>query len=179
MDKLDSQILRELQHNFPLSENPYEVIADRLQIPKEQLWDRVRAMLDNGVIRRMGASFDSSKLGFCSTLAAVSVSPELVNRASEIISRFHEVTHSYLRGGPILQGPHFAERPQNGNPQKDGKMGTRNDAYNIWFTLIAADNDRIESILDQIRESLCLKKSDVLNLPVKRLFKLDARFHTP
>jgi DNA-binding Lrp family transcriptional regulator len=165
MDKLDSQILRELQHNFPLSENPYEVIADRLQIPKEQLWSRVRAMLDNGVIRRMGASFDSNKLGFCSTLAAVSVGPELVDRASEIISRFHEVTHSYLRGDPILQ--------------KDRKMGTRNDAYNIWFTLIAVDNDRIESILEQIRESLCLEKSDVLNLPMKRLFKLDARFHTP
>jgi DNA-binding Lrp family transcriptional regulator len=179
MDKLDSQILRELQHDFPLSENPYEVIADRLQIPKEQLWHRVRAMLDNGVIRRIGVSFDSQKLGFCSTLAAVSVGPELVDRASEIISRFHEVTHSYLRGDPISQGPYFAERPQNGNRPEDRKTGTRDDVYNIWFTLIAADNDRIESILEQIRESLCLGRSDVLNLPVKRLFKLDARFHTP
>jgi DNA-binding Lrp family transcriptional regulator len=149
MDKLDSQILRELQDNFPLSEKPYEVIANRLQIPKEELWDRVRLMLDKGIIRRIGASFDSNKLGFCSTLAAVSVDPELVDRASEIIGRFYEVTHSYLR----------------------------NDPYNIWFTLIAIDNDRIENILEQIRVSLCLEKSKVLNLPMKRLFKLDARFH--
>jgi DNA-binding Lrp family transcriptional regulator len=149
MDKIDSRILRELQDNFPLSEKPYEVIADRLQIPKEELWDRVRLMLDKGIIRRIGASFDSNKLGFCSTLAAVSVGPELVDRASEVIGRFYEVTHSYLR----------------------------NDFYNIWFTLIAIDNDRIENILEQIRESLCLEKSKVLNLPMKRLFKLNARFH--
>jgi len=150
MDKVDSRILRELQDNFPLSEKPYEVIANRLQIPKEELWDRVQLMLDKGIIRRIGASFDSNKLGFCSTLAAVSVDPELIDRASEVIGRFYEVTHSYLR----------------------------NDVYNIWFTLIAIDNDRIENILEQIRESLFLEKSKVLNLPMKRLFKLDARFHT-
>ena len=107
-------------------------------------------MLDKGIIRRIGVSFDSNKLGFCSTLAAVSVDPELIDRASEVIGRFYEVTHSYLR----------------------------NDVYNIWFTLIAIDNDRIENILEQIRESLFLEKSKVLNLPMKRLFKLDARFHT-
>jgi DNA-binding Lrp family transcriptional regulator len=148
MDKINSQILQELQYNFPLSEKPYEVIADRLQIPKEELWDRVQAMLDKGIIRRMGASFDSNKLGFCSTLAAVSVDPLLVDKASEIIGQFYEVTHSYLR----------------------------NNVYNIWFTLIATDNNKIENILEQIRKSLCLEKSKALNLPMKRVFKLDARF---
>jgi len=148
MDTINSQILRELQYDFPLIEKPYEVIADKLQIPTEELWDRVQAMLDKGIIRRMGASFDSSKLGFHSTLAAVSIDPKLIDNASEIIGQFYEVTHSYLR----------------------------NDVYNIWFTLIAADNNRIENILEQIRKSLCLEKSKVLNLPIKRLFKLDARF---
>ena len=148
MDKIDSQILQELQYNFPLSESPYEVIAERLKISKEEIWNRTQIMLDNGVIRRMGASFDSNKLGFRSTLAAVSVAPEMVDRASEIIGRFYEVTHSYLR----------------------------NDVFNIWFTLIAIDDNRIEEILEQIRKSLFLDRSKVLNLPMKRLFKLDARF---
>jgi DNA-binding Lrp family transcriptional regulator len=148
MDKTDSQILQELQYNFPLSERPYEVIADRLKIPKEEIWNRVQIMFDKGVIRRIGASFDSNKLGFSSTLVAVSVAPELVDRAAEIIGQFYEVTHSYLR----------------------------DDVYNIWFTIIAVDNNRIKNILEQIRESLNLEKSKVLNLPMKRLFKLDARF---
>ena len=148
MDNIDSQILHELQYNFPLSERPYEVIAARLKLSKEDIWNRIQIMLDEGVIRRMGASFDSNKLGFHSTLAAVSVDAELVDRAADIIGQFHEVTHSYLR----------------------------NDAFNIWFTLIAVDNNKIENILEQIRKSLCLERSKILNLPMKRLFKLDARF---
>lgn len=149
MDNIDSQILHELQYNFPLSERPYEVIAGRLKISKEDIWNRIQMMLDEGVIRRMGASFDSNKLGFRSTLAAVSVDAELVGRAANIIGQFHEVTHSYLR----------------------------KDVFNIWFTLIAVDNNRIENILEQIRKSLCIERSKILNLPMKRLFKLDARFH--
>jgi DNA-binding Lrp family transcriptional regulator len=149
MDKTDSQILQELQNNFPLCERPYEVIAERLQIPIDDLWNRIERLLEEGVIRRMGASFDSKKLGFAGTLAAVRIKPELVERASEVIGRFSEVTHSYLR----------------------------KDEFNIWFTIIAADQKKIAEILEHIRTELSLDKSDVLNLPAKRLFKLDARFH--
>jgi len=106
-------------------------------------------MLADKVIRRIGASIDSYKFGFCSTLAAVSVPPAAVERAAEIIGRFHEVTHSYLRS----------------------------DDFNIWFTIIAPDNSRIDDILNQIRCSLSLEDSQVLNLPLKRMFKLDARFN--
>ena len=151
MDELDSRILHQLQHDFPLCENPYEIIADRLNIPGDELWSGVQRMLDDGVIRRMGASFDSKKLGFSSTLAAVRVEPSLVERAAEVINTFPEVTHNYLR----------------------------NDIFNIWFTMIAADEARIERVLEEIRESLSLERSAVLNLPVRRLFKLDARFDAP
>ena len=149
MDEIDNRILRELQHDFPLSERPYEVVAERLEISIEQLWSRIEQMLDEGVIRRMGASFDSNKLGFSSTLAAVSVEPELVDRAAKVIGQFPEVTHNYLR----------------------------EDVFNIWFTMIAVDEKRIEDVLEEIRTTLSLEKSAVLNLPVKRLFKLDARFN--
>ncbi len=148
MDKMDGRILRELQDDFPLEEHPYKIIAERLQISEEQLWGRIRRLLDDGVIRRIGASLDSNQFGFRSTLAAVRVKPEHVERAAEIIGTFPEVTHSYLR----------------------------KDEFNIWFTIIAADDQAIESLLEHVRTSLSLEKSAVLNLPMKRLFKLDARF---
>lgn len=148
MDKTDSKILQELQDNFPLCENPYQILADRLQMQTDELISRIQRLLDDGVIRRMGASFDSKRIGFSSTLAAVIVKSELVEHAAEIIGRYHEVTHSYLR----------------------------KDTFNIWFTIIAPDEKKIAEILEQIRTELSLEKSDVLNLPVKRLFKLDARF---
>jgi len=148
MDELDWRILQALQNDFPLSARPYEIIARKLQIPCEQLWNRVQRLITKGVIRRIGVSLDSRKLGFHSTLAAVSVKPELVDKATEIIGRFPEVTHSYLR----------------------------KDDFNIWFTIIAADEERLVEILKEIRTVLSIDTSDILNLPVKRLFKLDARF---
>jgi DNA-binding Lrp family transcriptional regulator len=148
MDKLDCQILETLQNDFPLSQEPYEIIARKLQIPSAQLWERVQALIAEGVIRRIGASLDSRKLGCCSTLAAISIGKDKIDHAAEIIDRFPEVTHSYLR----------------------------NDKFNIWFTIIAPDNKKIEQILEQICTSLSLDNSQILNLPMKRLFKLDARF---
>ena len=148
MEEIDIQILHELQDNFPLKEKPYGLIAEKLQISEEQLWGGIQKLLDGGVIRRIGASINSNKFGFSSTLAAVSVKSDQVEHASEVIGRFPEVTHSYLR----------------------------KDVFNIWFTIIAVNEKKIESILDQIRIDLSLEKSEVLNLPMKRLFKLDARF---
>ncbi|MBN2181933.1 MAG: Lrp/AsnC family transcriptional regulator [Sedimentisphaerales bacterium] len=149
MDKTDSQILRELQDNFPLCERPYEIIAEKLHISNEELWKRIRRLIDDGVIRRIGASLDSRQFGFCSTLAAIKVRPEQIGQACEIIEKFSEITHSYLR----------------------------KDEFNIWFTIIASDQKKIKDILEHIRTSLSLEKSEILNLPAKRLFKLDARFH--
>jgi len=148
MDKLDHRILKKLQDEFPLSTKPYDILAGKLQITSEQLWNRVQGMLQNGLIRRMGASLDSSKLGFSGTLAAVSIPADRVEQAARIIGELPEVTHSYLR----------------------------NDEFNIWFTIIAPDDDRVNCVLDHIRSGLCLKQSQILNLPAKRLFKLDGRF---
>lgn len=145
---MNHRILDALQYDFPLSERPYDVLASRLGLDADLVWRRVELMLEEGIIRRLGASIDSRKLGFCSTLAAVRVAPDDVDRAAEVIGRYREVTHSYLR----------------------------DHEFNIWFTVIAVDIARIEAILDEIRRDLSLNESDVLNLPMKRMFKLDARF---
>lgn len=151
MDQLDRRILRAMQYDFPLSENPYKTIADNLHITRDQLWQRLNRLLDAGLIRRIGASIDSRKFGFHSTLAAVKIETGLIDHAAEIIGRFPEITHSYLR----------------------------KDAFNIWFTIIAADKQRIDSILEQIRLALSLENSQILNLPSVATFKLNARFNVP
>ena len=149
MDKVDSQVLKALQNEFPLSERPYETIASKLDIQCSELWKRIEKLVDEGTIRRLGASLNSHKLGFCSTLAAINVQANLVERATEVIDQFPEITHSYLR----------------------------KDHFNIWFTVIASDNERIEQVLEQISSSLSLESAQLINLPVKKLFKLDARFN--
>lgn len=150
MVKIDIQILQELQDNFPISEKPYRIIAGGLQI-SEEVWDSNQKLLDEGVIRRIGARINSSKFSFSSTLAAaVSVKPDQLEHVSEIIGRFPEATHSYLR----------------------------KDVFNIWCTIIAVDEKRIESILDQIRIDLYhLKRQNYSICLYKAIIKLDACFH--
>jgi DNA-binding Lrp family transcriptional regulator len=148
MDALDRKIIHVLQYEFPIEERPFDTLASRLGIGVDAFLDRVQSLLDRGVIRRLGTSFDSQKLGFRSTLAAVRVEATQVDPAAEVIGRHPEVTHSYLR----------------------------DHAFNIWFTIIAPTAERIEEILQDIGDDLGLADADVLNLPMTRVFKLDARF---
>ncbi|MBW8016083.1 MAG: Lrp/AsnC family transcriptional regulator [Planctomycetes bacterium] len=148
MDKLDRQIITELQMDFPISPDPYGIIADRLGIDTDILLDRVQALIGSGTIRRIGISVDSRKMGYSSTLAAVRVAPDSVESACEIIETYPEITHSYLRA----------------------------DEFNIWFTVIAISQQRVHEVLEELRVKLNIELSDVLDLPVKQLFKLDARF---
>jgi len=149
MNELDYRILEVLQSEFPLCERPYEEVSKKLKIPCEQLMVRIESLITDGVIRRMGASLDSRKLGYCSTLAAISVDDSVVERASEIIEGYPEITHSYLRS----------------------------DRFNIWFTIIASSNERIEHIIEEIQLALSLESSQMINLPMKHLFKLNASFN--
>jgi DNA-binding Lrp family transcriptional regulator len=148
MDDLDRRIIRELQGNFPLEIHPYEIMAENLGMSTDQLWQRVLALAESGVIRRMGFSIDSRKIGYSSTLAAVKVTQDRVGEASELIASYPQITHSYLR----------------------------EDIYNIWFTVIAESRDAVLAILEDIRQKLKLSEEDVMDLPVEKLYKLDARF---
>ena len=148
MDDLDRRIIKELQGNFPLETNPYEILADSLAIDVDELWKRVVNLVESGFIRRIGFSIDSRKMGYSSTLAAIRVSPERIDKACELIDDYPQITHSYLR----------------------------EDAFNIWFTVIAEDQNQISWILDKIKSELALSEQDVMDLPVEKLFKLDARF---
>ncbi|MFC1653123.1 Lrp/AsnC family transcriptional regulator [Planctomycetota bacterium] len=148
MDQLDKQILDVLQMDFPLAPRPYAVIAERLNLTEEAVWQRVQDLMSQGIIRRLGASLDSRKLGYQSTLVGIRVPAPVFEQAVQMLDAYPEVTHCYQR--------------QN--------------EYNIWFTLIAPSQERIAEILAEIQQALALTEQDILNAPVERLFKLDARF---
>ena len=148
MDELDRKIIDELQRDFPIAEEPYEIIAKRTGISVDEFMDRVEALTGDGVIRRIGVSLDSRRFGCSSTLAAIRVPQSDIDKACEVIDSLPEVTHSYLRG----------------------------DEFNIWFTIIAPSEERLKQTIEHIRTTLNLAESDVLDLPVMKLFKLDARF---
>ena len=146
LDQTDRKILQVIQSDFPLVERPYLQIAETVGITEREVIERIGRMQEEGVIRRLGGLFDSRKLGYTGTLCAMQVPPEDIERVAEIVNQYHGVTHNYLR----------------------------NHHYNLWFTLLAESEARLNNILNEIGNRTGI--TDILNLPAVNVFKVRVNF---
>jgi DNA-binding Lrp family transcriptional regulator len=146
MDELDKRLLNTVQADFPISPRPYRVLGERLDITEEEALSRTRTLVESGIIRRIGPSFDSRKLGHVSTLVAAKVPGERLREVADIVSSFPQVTHNY----------------------------GRNHEYNLWFTLICRDAAEMERVVSEIRARAGV--SDMRVLPAERMFKVRVSF---
>lgn len=143
LDSLDKAILNEIQSHFPIVSRPYAEVGDRVGAPEAEVMRRVQAMMESGVIRRIGANFTSRKLGYTSTLCAAHVPEERLAHFVEVVNRYPGVTHNYLR----------------------------RHHFNVWFTLIAESVERLDQILAEISaasgvEVLSLPAQEVFKIKV-------------
>jgi len=81
LDATDKKLVTMIQADFPITDRPFAAIGKKLGISEEEVIRRIQAIMDSGEIRRLGASFDSRKLGYTSTLCAVHVPPEKLKAA--------------------------------------------------------------------------------------------------
>lgn len=124
LDNTDKKILDIIQTNFPLSPRPYKVIGDEAGISEQEALEKVLNLKKQGIIRRLGANFQSKKLGFRSTLCAAKVPQDKLEMFIDTVNAQKGVTHNYLR----------------------------NHAYNVWFTLIGPSWDSVCQTLADITE---------------------------
>jgi len=146
MDEKDKKILNILQKEFPLTEQPFSIVAKKCGISEEEVLARVQKMKNDGIIRRIGAVFDSAKLGRVSTLCAARVSEDKIELFVKTVNANKNVTHNYRR----------------------------DDEYNIWFTVSAASAKELESFLDNVKEKTGV--TDILDMRAVRTFKINASF---
>lgn len=148
MDEKDRLLLYYTQQNFPIESRPFLVLANKLNITEEEVISRIMKLKEKKYIRKIGAMFDSKKLGYSSTLCAMKVPVERVNEVADIINRYDGVTHNYLR----------------------------EHSYNMWFTLIATSKERLQEILKEIREETEIDV--MMNLPAVKNLKIKVVFNT-
>lgn len=129
VDNLDKELLTLIQSDFPISSRPYLDLALHLGITEEEVISRLRKMRDEGLIRRIGAIFDSRALGYTSTLCAMAIPEERLAETAQIINSYPGVTHNY----------------------------TRKHHYNLWFTLIAPKPEILQQIIDEIEKKTGFK----------------------
>ncbi len=122
MDRADRRILDIIQTEFPLVSRPYAAIGEQVGLTEAEVLARVRTMQGLGIIRRIGANFQSRKLGWKSTLCAAAVPEHMLQEFVEVVNSYPGVTHNYLR----------------------------QHEYNVWFTLIRPSWEDIERELQEI-----------------------------
>mgnify|MGYP001772591511 CR=1 FL=1 len=93
MDKLDVDLLMELQYRYPLVPEPYKEIAERLKTTEEDVLRRIIKL--QGVIKRIGAYVSFRAVGKTSALVAARVDD--VNRVLESLRSDDDVSHCYER----------------------------------------------------------------------------------
>ena len=142
MDEKDHEILQILQNGFPLVSEPYKYIGDKLWIDEHAVISRIVRLLQNGVIRYVGPFFNSRKLGYKGCLAAINVPEDRIDEIANVINRFDEVTHNYLREG----------------------------TPNMWFTLITKSNEQQQQILNRIKKETGI--DEILVFSSKKYFKV-------
>jgi len=90
--------LMELQYRFPLVEDPYAVVAERVGVSEGELLEALKRLKGEGILKRVGFYFNPRSVGRVAALIAFETGD--VERVAEHVSRVLEVTHSYERSHP-------------------------------------------------------------------------------
>ena len=139
-------VLTQVQHALPLCERPYASLGEACGLSEGEAYCVVESLRSEGIVRRIGASFESSRLGYASTLVALAVASDEIERVAALVGEYAGVTHSY----------------------------ERDNRYNLWFTFIARGVLERDAELKRIVAATGC--DDCLVLPARRLFKINVAF---
>ena len=147
MDSIDKIILNEIQSSFPVTPRPYYYLGLRINCPEDEILTRIKKLINDGIIRRIGGNFDSKRLGFSTTLCAAKVPDDKLDEFIAEVNKYPEVTHNYLR----------------------------DHEYNIWFTFIAKDVTIIKNHIKGIIKNTGVE--EIIDLPALKAYKILVDFN--
>ena len=116
LDEVDRAIINRLQRGFAVCERPYLEAAGELGIAEDDLIERLRRLLDDGVLTRFGPLYQIERAGGAFVLAAMQVPARDLERVIALVNALPEVAHNYLR----------------------------EHRFNLWFVLAAVSQAQID-----------------------------------
>lgn len=151
LNHLDKLILNAIQSGFPVEARPYRALAEKLSenglsLSETDVWQRVKALRDNGFIRRLGAIFNAGTIGYRSTLCAAKVPDDKLEKFGALVNQASQVTHNYLRS----------------------------DDLNVWFTFSSNRAEALDEFLTKLKIESGVDEIHVLE--AEQLFKIKVDF---
>lgn len=120
---LEQCLLNDFQHDFPLTSQPFNEIAERLDVEPGLVIETFERLQSCGAISRVGPVIKPNSIGF-SILAALKVPNDQLIETANMINVYPEVNHNY----------------------------EREHQFNLWFVITAKDKNRLDFILDDIEQ---------------------------
>ena len=124
IEDMDNEILNEIQWTFPLVIRPFDAIAEKFNISSEEVKSRLTQMKRKGVLRQLSAIFDTRKLGYTSSLVAMEIEGDRLDKVAQQINKHPGVSHNY----------------------------EREHEFNLWFTLAVPPGSDLKLSLIHISE---------------------------
>jgi chlorite dismutase/DNA-binding Lrp family transcriptional regulator/nitrite reductase/ring-hydroxylating ferredoxin subunit len=153
LDAIDKKLLNLVQWSFPLTERPFQALADAINadlsaangggpLTEAEVMARVERLRQRTIIRQLSAIFDTRKLGYISSLVAAHVAPEHLDEAALIVNEHPGVSHNYQR----------------------------DNHFNLWFTLAVPPAEDLDAVLAALMQRAGV--AAYRKLPNLRMYKI-------
>lgn len=163
LTRADAALLKRLHGGFPLVDRPFAAVGAELGLAEDEVIERLRGLLSQGVLTRFGPLFQIERAGGCFVLAAMAVPQERFDEVTRAVNARPEVAHNYRRESTGPLGA--ARRPPEGEAD-------RRSALNMWFVVAAESTDEAEAAIRSIEATTGLP---VLRLPKEREFHVELK----
>jgi siroheme decarboxylase len=107
LDAIDRRLVLATQGGLPLVERPYHLVAEEVGIPAEEAIVRLRRLLGDGVIRRIGLVPNHYALGYrFNGMTVWDVADQDIAEAGRMVGALDFVSHCYHRPRFLPEWPY-------------------------------------------------------------------------
>ncbi|HKJ77180.1 MAG TPA: AsnC family transcriptional regulator [Gammaproteobacteria bacterium] len=107
LDPTDRAIVVATQGGLPLTQRPYETVAQTVGVSADEVMRRMRAMLERGIIRRIGVVPNHYALGYrANGMTVWDVPDERIRDLGQKVGELPFVSHCYHRPRHLPEWPY-------------------------------------------------------------------------
>jgi len=122
LDPSAEQVLPALAGGLPVALRPYGEVAARAGLSEPELLVALRTLRDQRAVRRIGARFSTSNLGYHAALGALAVPEDRTDDVAAMLGALPNVTHVF----------------------------ELDDRYRLWYVISAASRTRLEIVESEL-----------------------------
>ena len=156
LDDEDRALITEIQTGLPLTPCPYKDIGQRIGLSETEVIDRLKRLLQEGAIKRLGVVVRHHEIGYRANAMTVwNIPDDKVKELGECMGRFEFVTLCYQRPRRLPDWP-----------------------YNLFTMVHGRDRDEVLSNISHMAERCGLASMQYEVLFSKRRFKQRGAIYT-